>query len=68
MDVCCHPYLQFVLYLLFNVIHTETGLEPGLLHYYYEIMRADTTSAATYEYYKKLSIEYSSHFDPDWVK
>ena len=61
----CRPVLGDSLY---NVIHTETGLEPGLTHYYYEIMRADTTSAATYEYYKKLSIEYSSHFDPDWVK
>ena len=61
----CRPVLGDSLY---NVIHTETGLEPGLFHYYYEIMRADTTSAATYEYYKKLSIEYSSHFDPDWVK
>ena len=61
----CRPVLGDSLY---NVIHTETGLEPGLSHYYYEIMRADTTSAATYEYYKKLSIEYSSHFDTDWVK
>jgi hypothetical protein len=61
----CRPVLGDSLY---NVIHTETGLEPGLFHYYYEIMRADTTSEATREYYKKLSIEYSSHFDPDWVK
>lgn len=61
----CRPVLGDSLY---NVIHTETGLEPGLSHYYYEIMRADTTSEATREYYKKLSIEYSSHFDPDWVK
>ena len=61
----CRPVLGDSLY---NVIHTETGLEPGLSHYYYEIMRADTTSAATYEYYKKLCIEYHSHFDPDFVK
>ena len=61
----CRPVLGDSLY---NVIHTETGLEPGLSHYYYEIIRADTTSEATREYYKKLSIEYSSHFDPDWVK
>ena len=61
----CRPVLGDSLY---NVIHTETGLEPGLFHYYYEIIRADTTSEATREYYKKLSIEYSSHFDPDWVK
>ncbi|MBR2113155.1 MAG: hypothetical protein IJ929_00585 [Prevotella sp.] len=53
---------------LYNVIRTESGVEPGLSHYYYEIIRADTTSEATREYYKKLSIEYSSHFDPDWVK
>lgn len=61
----CRPVLGDSLY---NVIHTETGLEPGLFHYYYEIIRADTTSEATREYYRKLSIEYSSHFDPDWVK
>ena len=61
----CRPVLGDSLYY---VIHTETGLEPGLSHYYYEIIRADTTSEATREYYKKLSIEYSSHFDPDWVK
>ncbi len=35
-----------------NVIHTESGVEPGLSHYYYEIIRADTTSEATREYYK----------------
>ena len=58
----CRPVLGDSLY---NVIHTESGVEPGLSHYYYEIIRADTTSEATREYYKKLSIEYSSHFDPD---
>ena len=61
----CRPVLGDSLY---NVIRTESGVEPGLSHYYYEIIRADTTSEATREYYKKLSIEYSSHFDPDWVK
>ena len=35
---------------------------------YYEIIRADTTSDATREYYKKLCIEYHSHFDPDYVE
>ena len=35
-----------------NVIHTESGVEPGLSHYYYEIIRADSTSEATREYYK----------------
>ena len=58
----CRPVLGDSLY---NVIHTESGVEPGLSHYYYEIIRADTTSEATREYYKKLCIEYSSHFDPD---
>ena len=61
----CQPVLGDSLY---NVIHTETGQEPGLLHHYYEIMRADTASAATRERYRKLSIEYLSHFDKDYVK
>ena len=43
---------------LYTVIHTKTGVEPGLSHHYYEIMRADTSSAATIEYYKQLSIDY----------
>jgi hypothetical protein len=61
----CQPVLGDSLY---NVIHTETGLEPGLAHHYYEIMRADTASEATREHYRKLSLEYQSHFDPDYVK
>ena len=61
----CQPVLGDSLY---NVIHKETGLEPGLAHHYYEIMRADTASAATREHYRKLSIEYLSHFDQDYVK
>ena len=60
----CRPVLGDSLY---NVIHTESGVEPGLSHFYYEIIRADTTSEATREYYKKLCIEYHSHFDPDYV-
>ena len=51
----------------FFVSHTETGLEPGLSHYYYEIIRSDTTSDTTREYYRQLCIEYHSHFDPDFV-
>ena len=61
----CRPVLGDSLY---NVIHTETGLEPGLSHYYYEIIRSDTTSDTTREYYRQLCIEYHSHFDPDYVK
>ena len=61
----CQPVLGDSLY---NVIHTESGQEPGLLHHYYEIMRADTASEATRERYRKLSLEYQSHFDPDYVK
>ncbi len=61
----CQPVLGDSLY---NVIHTETGLEPGLAHHYYEIMRADTASTATREHYRKLSIEYLKHFDQDYVK
>ena len=37
-------------------------------HEYYEVMRADTSSAATREHYRKLSIEYLKHFDQDYVK
>jgi hypothetical protein len=61
----CRPVLGDSLY---NVIYTESGVEPGLSHHYYEIIRADTTSEATREYYKQLSIEYQSHFDPDYVE
>jgi hypothetical protein len=43
------------------------GQEPYLSHYY-EIIRADTTSEATRDYYRKLCIEYHSHFDPDYVE
>lgn len=60
----CRPVLGDSLY---NVIHTTSGQEPGLSHYYYEIIRADTSSEATREYYRKLCIEYHSHFDPDYV-
>ena len=61
----CRPVLGDLLY---NVIYTETGLEPGLSHYYYEIMRADTTSETTREHYRQLSLEYHSHFEPDYSK
>jgi hypothetical protein len=61
----CRPVLGDSLY---NVIRTESGVEPGLSHFYYEIIRADTTSEATREYYRQLSIEYQSHFDPDYVE
>ena len=61
----CRPVLGDSLY---NVIYTESGQEPGLSHYYYEIIRADTTSEATREYYRKLCIEYHSHFDPDYME
>ena len=53
---------------LFNAIRTASGQEPGLSHYYYEIIRADSTSEATRDYYRKLCIEYHSHFDPDYVE
>jgi hypothetical protein len=48
---------------LYTIIHTKTGVEPGMSHHYYEIMRADTSSAATVEYYKKLAIEYHEKFE-----
>ena len=43
---------------LYNYIREKSGVEPGLSHHYYEIMRADTSSAATIAHYKKLSIDY----------
>jgi len=43
---------------IYTIIHTKSGVEPGLSHYYYEIMRADTSSAATVARYKKLAIDY----------
>ena len=43
---------------LYNFIHEKTGVEPGMSHHYYEIMRADTSSVATVEYYKQLAIKY----------
>ena len=48
---------------LYTVIHTKTGVEPGMSHHYYEIMRADTSSAATVEYYKQLVIQYHERFE-----
>ena len=48
---------------LYTVIHTKTGVEPGMSHHYYEIMRADTSSAATVEYYKQLAIQYHECFE-----
>lgn len=48
---------------LYTVIHTKTGVEPGLSHYYYEIMRADTSSTATKEYYRQLAIQYHAYFE-----
>ena len=41
----------------------KTGVEPGLSHYYYEIMRADTSSATTIAYYKQLAITYHNICD-----
>ena len=49
-------------------MHTLTGVEPGMSHHYYEIMRADSSSAATVEYYKQLAIQYHECFEHinDW--
>ena len=43
---------------LYKYIHDKTGVEPGLSHHYYEIMRADTSSEATIAKYKQLAIDY----------
>ena len=44
----------------YHYIHDITGVEPGLSHVYYEIIRADTSSEATIARYKQLSREYFS--------
>ena len=43
---------------IYTIIHTKSGVEPGLLHQYYEIIRADTSSATTVGHYKKLTTDY----------
>ena len=48
---------------IYTVIYTKTGTEPGLSHYYYEIIRADTSSEATIEHYRQLSIQYHALFE-----
>ena len=48
---------------LYTFIRTKSGVEPGLSHYYYEIMRADTSSEATIAKYKQLAIEYHERFE-----
>ena len=61
----CRPVLGDSLY---NVIHTETGVEPGGSHLFYEIIRSDTASEATREHYRELSKAYFGHFESDYVK
>lgn len=51
---------------LYKYIHDKTGVEPGLSHHYYEIMRADTSSEATIAKYKQLAIDY--HYRCDHIK
>ena len=48
---------------IYAVIRTKSGVEPGLSHHYYEIIRADTSSAVTVEYYKNLAIVYHAVLD-----
>lgn len=48
---------------LYKYIHDKTGVEPGLSHHYYEIIRADTSSAATIAYYKQVAIDYHYRCD-----
>ena len=42
----------------YEYIYSVTGVEPGMAHVYYEIIRADTSSEATIARYKQLSREY----------
>lgn len=58
-----HSHLQCKCADLYTVIHDKTGVEPGLSHYYYEIMRADTSSEATIAKYKQLAIDYHNRCD-----
>ena len=51
---------------LYKYIHDKTGVEPGLSHHYYEIIRADTSSEATIAKYKQLAIDY--HYRCDHIK
>ena len=44
----------------YEYIYSVTGVEPGMAHVYYEIIRADTSSEATIARYKQLSREYFS--------
>jgi len=42
----------------YDYIYSVTGVQPGLAHVYYEIIRADTSSETTIARYKQLSREY----------
>ena len=42
----------------YDYIYSVTGVEPGMAHVYYEVIRADTSSEATIAHYKQLSREY----------
>ena len=42
----------------YEYIYSVTGVEPGMAHVYYEVIRADTSSEATIARYKQLSREY----------
>ena len=42
----------------YEYIYSVTGMEPGMAHVYYEVIRADTSSEATIARYKQLSREY----------
>ena len=48
---------------IYTVIRSKSKVEPGLFHHYYEIIRADTSSEATVEHYKRLSKEYHACFE-----
>jgi hypothetical protein len=41
----------------------KSGVEPGLSHVYYEIIRADTSSAATIARYMEIAITYHAIFE-----
>jgi hypothetical protein len=48
---------------IYTFISNKTKVEPGLSHHYYEIIRADTSSATTVAHYKQLAIVYHALFE-----
>jgi Tfp pilus assembly protein PilV len=48
---------------IFTKIKDKSGVEPGLSHIYYEVIRADTSSEATKARYREIAITYHALFE-----